>query len=51
MSTVLDSRFLLELGAYAVAAACIRLLKHRLNRQRQPGATPAHGLRDEQVSS
>lgn len=35
MTNVIDPSFLLELGAYAVAAAGIRLLKHRISRTRQ----------------
>ncbi len=38
MSGMLEPSFLLELGAYAVAVAGIRLFKHRLNRVRQPDA-------------
>ncbi|KAA6422245.1 MAG: hypothetical protein FRX49_07715 [Trebouxia sp. A1-2] len=38
MSSVLAPSFLLELGAYAIAAAGIRLFKNRISRARQPEA-------------
>lgn len=38
MSSMLEPSFLLELGAYAVAAAGIRLLKNRVSRGRHQAA-------------
>ena len=44
MSGLLEPAFLLELGAYAVAAAGIRLFKSRYNQKPLTDSTPASDL-------